>query len=244
MESALRYSPKLMQTSPEISGDIKSFLEQNLPKLVMSPSSSYLISSLKLFHSITTLQFPFEDIWQSTIDGLMPVAQSADKIAAVFALVSEQAASTLCHSTPALQDYLVGSAMEAVGGSSDAWPLFENAIAHNALTTTSEHDLLKRVISQMDPGRQTVDGCFRAIEMISQKRPGFMSNESDIHVALISKLLALTELSDVGVSSRANRLRTSIKAATASENSTERIESPLLRIIQVNLETASPQSLS
>ena len=242
VESALRLSPTLMEVSPPALEAVKSFLETYLPKLILSPSSPYLVSMLNLLRSLPNQDEFFEDVWQSTIDGLLPLPNNVDKLKAVTALISNDAVAKLPQADSELQDFLLETSAKAVLGDSDAWPLFEAVTTFNALSESAEGKLVEQVLEHLDANDANVDAAFKALEIISKKNLDLLRRESNTHVALITKLLAITELSDLPFAARANTIKTLLQNSRNSDQNTQD-ESPILHVIRENLETANPQSL-
>lgn len=242
VESALRLSPTLMEAFPAALESIKSFLKNHLPKLILSPSSPYLVSILYRLRSIPDHDDYFEDVWKLTIDGILPLPNDSDKIKAVTALISNDAVVRLSQTDSELQVFLLETSRKAVMGNNDAWSLFEAVATFNSLTPSSERILVQKALDHLNANDANVDAAFNALELISKRKPELLRHESNTHVALITKLLAFTELSDSSFAVRANSLK-SVLQNLSSFNPDAQIESPILHVIRENLETASPQSL-
>jgi hypothetical protein len=243
IESALRLSPKFFELDSASLNTLRSFLENHLSRLIISPSSEYLVSILNLFRLITGQQSVFDDIWQSTIDRTLTLPDGEQKIKVVTALISNDAVARLTPHNPALQDFLSAISIRAVRDQEQAESrnLFVAALTFNSLTAPSEKDLLDQIILIIEPKQGTTAGALAALELISKKKPALLRQESKTSITLITKLLAITELSDTEVSSRATKLKTILETpddASAAELS------PILHVIRENLEIASPQSLT
>jgi hypothetical protein len=243
VESALRLSPALMEVSITSLESTKSFLEKHLPKLMLSPSSSYLVSILNLVGSIPHQDTFFEDVWQSAIDGLLHLPRGGDKLKAITGLISNDAVSQLSQADSELQDFLQEASMKAVLGDSDAWPLFEAVTTFNALSSSTEGKLVDQVLKHMEPNNPNVYAAFNALEVISKKKPELLRRDGNTHVTLITKLLAMTELSDSPFAARAEGLKAVIQNSNNLDQTTQN-ESPILHVIRKNLEAASSQSLT
>jgi hypothetical protein len=243
VESAMRLSPALMEVSPAALDSIKSFLEDNLPKLILSPSSPYLVSMLNLLRTIPDQNEFFEDVWQSTIDGLLPLPNNGDKSKAVTALISNDAVAALSQTNSELQDFLLEASTMAVSGDSESWTLFDTATTFKALSESSERKLVDQVLGNLDVSSSNIDAPFRALEVILTKKPDLLRRDSNTHVALITKLLAITELSHSPFATQANSLKALLENSNVSSDEKVQVESPILHVIRENLETASPQSL-
>ena len=243
IEDALAICPELVAESSELQMLLKSFLEQDLPKLIICPSSIHLVSTLKLFGALPEQRPFFEQSWQSAVDSAISAPDEPEKLAAINALISDQAVSYQAQQHPALQDYLQIRIEALVKGESDTdvWSLFQAALSYSALSAASEQNLLRQILANLND--RSPDNAFRALELISQKTPHLIKNQSGIQVALITKLLAMSELSDSGVSSRAIALRSAIDKSNNIDGQ-DNHSAALTHVLKDNLETAHPQSLS
>jgi hypothetical protein len=197
---------------------------------------------LNLVRSVPEQDAFFEDVWQSAIDGLLPLPDDGDKLKAITGLVSNDAVAKLSQADSELQDFLLQASAKAVLGDSDAWPLFEAVTTFNALSESTEAKLVDQVLQHLDPKDSNAGAAFKALEVISKKTPELLRRDGSTHVALITKLLAMTELSDSPFATRAEMLKAVIQNSSNSDQATQD-ESPILHVIRENLETASPQSL-
>jgi hypothetical protein len=245
VEAALRLTPTLMEISPECLESVRSFIENHLPELITSPSSTYLVSILNLFRSIPSQEAVFQKVWQLTIDELLSLPDGGQKSKAISALISNNAVSSLTQGYPALQDLFLDATTRAMEGDIEAWPLFEAAITFDGLDEPTETKLLNQVLESLDASDANVDGAFKALEFITTKKPSVLRQSSSTHVTVITKLLALMEISDSTISERASKLRTAMENSDKASSTLDgRTESPMIHVIRENLETASPQSLA
>ncbi|KAB8292386.1 hypothetical protein EYC80_008122 [Monilinia laxa] len=240
LEAALRYSPQLLETSPSTSEAINSFMETHLPKLVLSPSSSYLVSALDQFRSVPGQQSAYKSIWQEVIDGLLSAPKGSQQQKAIIALISSEDVADLVRDDQALQDYILETSSEVIKGNNEEWPLFEAAVGFNGFSKSTERLLLQNLTSALNVSNPSIDLVFQALELLSKARPEVV-REGDAHVDLITKLLALTELSDPELGKRATSLR-SLVDSTDNQNSVT--TSSVVHILKENLENAGPQSLA
>jgi len=243
IEAALRFAPELMRISSVSLEDIKSFLESHLPKLIMSPSSTYLISIQNLFRLIPDQQEFADNVWQSTIDGLLPLPDNGSKSKVVAGLISNDAVASLAQDDPALQDFVFETTIRVAQSkkADEDWSVFEAAVTYSSLTEATGLRILEQVIHLIDSNSENIDGVLIILEAICRKQAKLLRQERNTYVVLITKLLALTELSDAVITPRASRLKAAIEQ---SEQGTESEQSPpILHVIRENLETATPQSL-
>lgn len=243
VECALRLSPALMQISPRSMERIDSFIENHLPTLVTSPSSSYLISILTTFRSIPDRESAFQKTWTAAIDRLLSISDQSEKWKIIAALISNDMVASLAQKHNVLQEFFATATMSAVKGNADAWPIFEAAVTFGSLAGTTEATLLDQLLLSLDADSPYTGGALRAMEFISSNKPTLLRQESSTHVSVITKLLALTELSDSTLSTRASRLRSAMEVSDKASATGDR-ESPIIHVIRENLETASPLSLA
>ena len=149
----------------------------------------------------------------------------------------------LCHANPTLQNYLVKTSHESLQGHLDYWPLFEAAIAFGAVNKGSENALISEIFGDLEAHNPNVDYVLKALEFISRRKRNLLMNEES-HIKLITKLLALTDISGSDVSARANGLRKLLEAPDQVAGGVALGTSPVVHIIQENLGTAGPSSLA
>jgi hypothetical protein len=244
IESALRLSPILFQNaeSPGTLGLIKSFLGSHLPKLILSPSSSHLVSILNLLRSFPDQQVFFEEVWQSTVDGLLLLSEDGHKLKAITVLISDDAVAELSQRDLQLQDYLLEESKKAVLGDSEAWPLFEAVTSFGTLSRSAEKKLVDEILQHLDPNDANLNEALNALVLISNKKPDLLRRENKTHVTLVTKMLAITELEQS--SSRVGASSVEIVLHNLSKIGEDRAGGTLiLHVIRENLENASHQSL-
>lgn len=243
VEAALRLTSTIIE-NPSILEPVRSFLQDHLPKLIVSPSWQYLVSILNLFRSLPGQGAVFEDVWQSTVDGLLPLPEDTNKSKIMAALIANDAVAKLSQADPALQDFLFDAAVRAMDGNPDIWPLFEAAVTFDSLTETTALKILNQVFVYLDLNGSDLDGALKALELISKKRPGLLRHDNTIHVVLITKLLGLTEIADSLLASRAVSLRSVIENSNNASVEDGQRQTPILHVIKESLEIASSQSLA
>ncbi|CZT43733.1 uncharacterized protein RSE6_03809 [Rhynchosporium secalis] len=243
LESALQLAPTLVSGSPETMAALESFLKNDLPKLILSPSGPYLISTLSLFRTLPGKEKDFERIWQSTVDGLLALPESTSQSRTIAKLIANDAVSKSCQQNPSLQDFLLRNNLRAIQGGAEARTLFETAITFSSFSSATSATILEQLITALDT-KDTVDEAMKLLESISKHQPTLLNSQSSVHVALITKLLGLTEIDDSTVASRANTLRAIVEKLSSTKGSESPNQSSLVHVIRDNLETAGPQSLN
>lgn len=244
VESALRLAPSLMETSPESIKSVSSFVEADLPKLIPSPSSTYLISMLNLFRSIPGQGLTFQKVWHSAINELLEISDQGQKWKVTAALISNDAVVKLARNHQELQGMLSDATMRAIEGNTDAWVIFETVITFSSLAEHTETKLIDQLLNSLDADNAHATDALKAMEFISLRKPDLLRRQSTTHVGVITRLLALTELSDSTLSTRASKLRSAMEDSDKTSTLDDRKEWPILHVIRENLETATPQSLA
>jgi len=240
LDTFLRLTPKLVESSSSLSESIRSFIENHLPTLITSPSSQYLVSALNHFRSLPGGQKSFETAWQASINALLAAPKDERTRKVVTGLISSSEAKGLIHADKALQDYILQDSIETIEGNNEAWPLFEAAVLFDGFAEATEQELVQKLLSQLDIGNSSLNHGFKAVELLSRKKPQIL-RDGNIHVELITKLLALTEVSDSEIKLRATSVRTMIDSIDGQDGLAN---SSMVNLLKSNLESASPQSLN
>jgi hypothetical protein len=141
-----------------------------------------------------------------------------------------------------LQEFLSSAILTAVRGDTEAWNLLKASFIFGLLTESSSTSVIYQIINLLDTN-ETRQGALQALNFISERQSNLLRRESGFHVLMITKLLALTELSDPVLASGVKTLRARIDAPTTKEENGVQ-QDPVLHVIRDNLETASPQSLT
>ncbi|KAF4636575.1 hypothetical protein G7Y89_g1514 [Cudoniella acicularis] len=250
VEITLRLTPSVVEDSPEIVESFKSLVKNHLskPQMITSPSSRHLVSLLYLFRSMPHQEAEFEKAWRSTIDSLLQVSADSSTLKVFTALLANDAASEPSQSYPELQRLLLDASARALEGDSGARSLFETAIAFNCYSEAASATLVDQVLQNSNPKDISshsgkLDQAFKTLEFISTHKPDLLDQDKHIHIALITMLLEITEISDKALASRAFTLKTVVEKA--SKSSSQANQSSTLDMIRWNLELepSSPRIL-
>ncbi|KAH7353820.1 hypothetical protein B0T11DRAFT_121007 [Plectosphaerella cucumerina] len=239
LASVGKHAPHLWE-DPAAVADFWDFLFEtgkNRMQLVLdSRSLTYLARCVADLGAVTGQQDAFKEVWTVWIEALLGLKNHEQTRGAVRSLVSHDAAAPLATSLPGLQEYLVSQAEQYLGGDDDALPILEAAATHNTLTDDSAKAVIEGALETLRQDSAKSARVLAVVGIIVTSKPQVVSQD-ETHMALVTALLGLTELSDTDISSRAVSLRALIdngvdgKAAGVS-------------IIQKNLEEAGAQSLS
>lgn len=241
VEAALRESPSFM-AKLEVLEPVKEIFEHKLATLCTSPSAKYTISALFHIRSFAGQDIFFEKLWQKVLDQLLTNPVTPPETQAITALISDDRVSNLAQQNSLLQDFLLESLSMAMKGDTSLWPLLEAATGFGTFTESTINKVLDKVLNSLDFSEPFLAGGFKALDILS-KKPGLLRSQS-IHVALVTKLLALVELSDSTIAPRAAALKALIETSSQTSEQTGTNQSPIVHVIRENLEFVSPQSLS
>lgn len=241
IEVALREAPSFTEI-PEVLEPIKEIFEHNFAILCKSPSAKYIISALFHIRSLTGQDIFFEQLWQNILIRLLTKPITTNEIQAIAALISDDKVSNLAQQSSRLQDFLLESFSKALQGDSSFWPLIEAALGFGSMTENTTNDILDKVLDCLDINKPFLAGGFKALDILS-KKPELLKSH-DIHIALVTKLLALVELSDSTVAPRAAALKAVIETSSQIPEQAGFRQPPIVHIIRENLDFVSPQSLS
>jgi hypothetical protein len=237
VESALRRFPAVLDDDGNFLADnlFMSDRPEDRKNLLSSSSAPYLLSCLNILGSRWNRAAQYDIIWTSLVDMLLESNEQyvADRI---LILISTEKAKSLAQNHQSLQDYLVSSSSKMAKGDSATWELFDAALTYQAFADSSVQRLATDIVQLIGGPAGSTAAALKALELILHRRPSLFDNASDLHVQLVAKLLALTEISDEAVSARATTLRAILDQHTDGLPS-------LVGIVQENLDNAGQTSL-
>ncbi|KAF6817104.1 RING zinc finger [Colletotrichum plurivorum] len=209
---------------------------ERMDVLIGSRSATDLLSCVSILGSLEGQGEAYSSIWKTWIDALLALADEKLTVKGIERLIANPHASSLSKSHEQLQEFLGAKCSSAARGESDSWALFEAALGNDAVTESTAKQLVDNSIASLSQDKQNSSHALRALEMIANNKPGILSQDESTHMAVIAELLGLAELNDKVVSSRAASLRALLEQPQDGT-------SPLVTIIQRNLEDAGQQSL-
>lgn len=235
LEYAISTAPRLFQNEvgKKVSDFLSSLAEDDAAKAVSSPSSRFLLSSLHLLGSLSSES---ASVWSLWIKAVLGLPSDASRDQTLTSLISNDNCSALAQSTQELQKYIVDESLALSQGEAGSWELLEAAVTYQSLTDDSYQSIVRQLIDILEKQSQHNEKTLRALEVVAKGKPELFSQDEGIHTALVAQLLGLSEINDSAVSSRATAIRALLDTHTNGE-------SPVVGIIQSNLERAGPQSL-
>lgn len=219
---------------------ILNFAKSDLPKLLLSPSSPYLINLLNTLRDEAGIQ----DTYQVSIKVLADAPDSVTKFRTLQGLVS----SPWIGREGTSDDLLVvvrKSLHQALRGNEERWPLVTAAIGNRSTPSEMSDDIFSSMVESLSI-KGTEVGALRGLDLVAgQDEAAFKQFSSSPQGApLLSRLLFLTESPNQDLSEHARKLSNSVRKVLSKEEGPEVAQNPMFEIIQKGIVTADPNSLS
>jgi hypothetical protein len=234
LQSAFQRAPKLCAEERFITALFPVEDHEKLKLIVASPSLPYLASCLESLSR--TLPENFSTIWAAVVDSALQSTPEVS-VSATNALTRLPAAAQLAQSHEALQTFLASTWLACAEGNENAssWDLCESTLNFSTITDGSLTAITADIVRQLDVSEDS-GPALRALKLITDAKPALVSQHRAAHMDLVTKLLALTEIEDKDISGKAAALQAHLDQKVTGQ-------SPLVKIIQNNLEEANVSSL-
>lgn len=241
LESAMRLTRDIFDTSPVLVASIAQFLNDKLPKLIFSPSAKYLLAALTMLRTDYGQEETADRAWNAALDGVLPSQDDVSCATAVQILISHPVWAESAELNNGLQDFFIDAGLDIMQGNETLYSLLEDALSSNSLSTSTVDTLIEKILYFLS----TVNShnALRILELISQKQAQSLQIGSTNHLTILTKLLSLAEASDFDVKARVSAIQSVVEKRTLDVESELNYDIGILRIIQKNLETAAYDSL-
>ena len=219
---------------------VLEFVKSDLPKLLLSPSSSYLINllnTLKDEHGIW-------DTYQVSIKELADAPNSVTKFKTLQSLVSSPWIGW-----GGMSDDLVlivkEALQQALQGNKDRWDLVTAAIGNRSTPSEVYDEILSTMVESLSI-EGTEAGALRGLDLVAGQDEAALRHycSSPRGATLLSQLLFLTESSNTELSQEARKLSNLVRNTLSKAGSLELAKSSLVEIVQKGINDADPNSLS
>lgn len=205
--------------------------------MLSSDSAPFLLSYLASLISLDGWDDYCKSAWAAIIASLLSHPDQKVSTRYITKLVSQQSAAPLARQDSSLQDYLKRNCLECARGIGSGWELFEACFTFDILAPEVVGETTRGLCAALENQPDTeIESPLKALEIVAQRKPSLLSDDGDLHLSLVTKLLSMAEVSDQKLSSQAERVRLLLEPHADGGP-------PLVRIIQENLEMASPTSL-
>ncbi|KAK4125765.1 hypothetical protein N657DRAFT_277799 [Parathielavia appendiculata] len=235
IQSAFRHCPQLYADNDLLESLFPADQPGHYGVIVSSPSLPYLVSDLNTI--LGEAGNRFGKTWTSLVEAALQLSDRPSAYSAVRALVGIPSVTAYATRLDSLQIFLVSAWKEyAHGQDSPALKdLCEATLSYDVLAEDSLGLVATDIISGHDVP-ETSQAATAALELVLKKRPELLSSNHDLHVRLVTSLLAMTELSDPTLSGKARTLRSLLDEQPTEQN-------PVARILENHLREAGPSSL-
>lgn len=178
----------------------------------------------------------YERLWKAWTASLLKESEEPAAPQVLGALLSHEKAGSLAQGDEDVQEYIVKKSLESLSSESEDWSLLQHSLACGGLTTATRKALAKHLLDLPQEDAATAEKSLDALTIMARHGGDLLSEDDDLHLALATKLLSLSESSNASLSSKAAELRKLVDGHAEGKK-------PTLSIVQGNLETAGPDSL-
>lgn len=177
----------------------------------------------------------YEKLWKTWTASLLTQTDEPASPLVLGALLSHTRAATLAQGDGEVQDFVVKRSLGTLSPDSEDWSLLQKSLKYGALTTDAQKALAKRLLDLPQEDTVAQRKSLDALTIIARHGADLLQ-DGELHLALATKLLSLSENNDSAVSSKASELRNLVDGHSEGKK-------PTLSIVQNNLEEAGPESL-
>ena len=232
--------PHLVGAHEETKFIISKFAQEDIPKLLLSPSAHQLIVVLSRLKDITNVRPIYED----SISNLNIAPESVAKSDALKSLISSPFLAGPAK-VQALTTVVKKSLDMAKHGDEDRWDLVMAALGNQ----DAPSELTDELLVDMTNGLSVEDeqlACLQGLEVTTKRNSQSLKAfiQSSNGSSMLSKLLFLTESYNTGIADKARNLSVAIEAIIINEEGSGGATRSIIEIVNRGIETASQDSLS
>ncbi|KAL8342851.1 hypothetical protein RB598_004284 [Gaeumannomyces tritici] len=240
LDAALSKCPFLLkreEVMPDLERLFPTDSQATLETMLSSDSAPFLLSFLASLFNLDGWDDYCKSALSAIIGSLLSHPDQAVSTRYLAKLLSRKAFAPLARQQSSLQDYLKRNCLECARGANHSWELFEACFTFDILAPEVASETAEGLWAIFEGQPVTeAEVPLKALEIVAQRKPTLLSDSSDLHLGLVAKLLSMAEISDQKLSSQSERVRLLLEPHADGGP-------PLVRIIQQNLEEASPASL-
>lgn len=231
--SALKLAPHLfnLPTTSSWASLLPVESDEEMAKLLTSPSAPNFISSL-IFLGQQKVD-DFNSLWLTTIRCLLQQAGNPQVNVHITKLISDSVSKDLARSNVDLSQYLEEFMFSCAQGGQDYWDLFDATLVWDVLPDANLQSVASSTVDILSSDK---DSSMKAAEILLRRKSTLFSTNEALHLALVTKLLAMMEIGEANISSRARQLHSLLEKHVDAQPS-------VLSIIEDNLEHPGPTSL-
>jgi hypothetical protein len=230
----------LVSSNEGLKQQLSSFLQENLPELILSPSGPQLIEVLSAMSNDGGLDLA----WKSALGAILSAEDSSQKGAVLdTVLTSHNFPPSVAHAHPELQDYIKSVAKAALQGSSD-WGSFSKILLSksDAIRSTTSEQVLSLMVDSLSISEEA-SAALEGFQDILKEDPETLRKfiSSSGGTRLLQSLLLASQSPDDDIAAKATEVNASIQALDSSSSGSNQA---IFTVIQENLGHSEPESLS
>jgi hypothetical protein len=238
----LHRNRELVLADEETSRRLETFIRDDLPELILSPSSSYLVDMLYSFSDSNA----FKDAWTAALKAVLKEADSPTKAKALEAILTSTRipkSFELATEDTELQHYIKSSVQGAIEGSLE-WDSFNRILQSpaNVLSSNTTDEILSTMTQSLSLSQQA-PFALQGLRQIVRQNPSllkaFLSTSQGSN--LLQGLLLASESPNDEISQSASSVSASIQTVLAAGTDTKQ---SVYDLIQLGLQEATPTSVS
>ncbi|KAI9719726.1 MAG: hypothetical protein M1812_003214 [Candelaria pacifica] len=245
IEAALRILPTLLIEESDHSNAVSNFVFRELPTLIQSPSSQYLLGILCEYHNRQKLV----PAWNATVKALLGAQDSPAKFEALRKLLSSLGTDHQIDEDlkTSLDGFILDNFHQAMAGNPEKWTVVNKALSSSArvLSPSTVDNVLSEMITALsieDKAPAALQGLdLFAKENGSHVKTLVSTNHGSI---LLSNLLFLTESPDDGVAEMASLVNASFESILSNNRTGYSVNKSLLAVINNGIDEAGKNSIS
>ncbi|MCJ1380931.1 hypothetical protein MMC17_004040 [Xylographa soralifera] len=240
LEIALRLVPKSTIQVGTTKDLLLDFMRSDIPNLLLSPSSPYLIGMLSTFEGESNVR----QLWIDSIQTLMNAPDSTIKFQALRSLISSPWLGSLGLSKDMISA-VKRSLQYALHGNESCWLVVAAAMANPCLPDDLTDHILASLTDSLSIESEVATGMHGLEIAIQQNEQGMRRfSTSPKGPILLSRLLFLAESTTPNISQEARKIDAKVRQANSSTGSSGISQSSRIDIVKNGVEIADSASLS
>lgn len=241
----LRLCDQLVLTNDEAKHQLVSFVQNDIPKLFLSPSCSKLADILYTFKDAPI----FEEAWKETLRAVLDASDCPTKSVALEQLLASPRIPSdfkLASSDPEIQNYIKKNVHYALESSSD-WEFLSRILQYSstAIAVGTMEEILASMTQSLSI-TEYVPNALRGLHQVVKQSPTSLRSfvPTSEGSELIRSLLFLAESPDDQVAQDASGINTLIHGILSQNSDDTASKQSMFDVIQNGLKEASPTSVS
>ncbi len=241
IEAAVTLVPSLFKDNPGLLDDITRLMTDDIPSLLLSPSSQQLIATVCAFKG----QQGFEAARDALLQALFEAPESSARDAAFRTVIKSSRLRGSSYETK-MDDMIIQHLRRALEGDPQSWTLVIEALDSSFIPFTFADRILSTLTESLWVDAQILPA-LQGLGLVIKHHPGGVKEFATTAEGskLISRLLFLTESPQDGVANQAVTISTAVESVLVSDSGLNNyVRSSKIELINRELNEAGPDSLS